>query len=139
LDPLFVSDLTESSFSLTKHRETKAKFGMSMGLIFKITMLINEKELIEKVKAYFNYIFINKNGSIYFIVADFSNLLKIRDHFIHFLFNYILTNIVVTLNIVISSSLSLSISVIRLAIISFIFIPEEILSLANILALILFL
>jgi NADH-ubiquinone oxidoreductase chain 2 len=41
-------------------------------------------------------------------------------------------------NIVISSSLSLSISVITLVIASFIFIPEELLSLANILALLLF-
>jgi NADH-ubiquinone oxidoreductase chain 2 len=41
-------------------------------------------------------------------------------------------------NIVISSSLSLSISVITLVITLFIFIPEELLSLANILALILF-
>jgi len=41
-------------------------------------------------------------------------------------------------NIVISSSLSLSISVITLIITLFIFIPEELLSLANILALILF-
>jgi len=41
-------------------------------------------------------------------------------------------------HIVISSSLSLSISVITLVIASFIFIPEELLSLANILALLLF-
>lgn len=41
-------------------------------------------------------------------------------------------------NIVISTSLSLSISVITLVITLFIFIPEELLSLANILALILF-
>ena len=41
-------------------------------------------------------------------------------------------------NIVISSSLSLSISIITLIITLFIFIPEELLSLANILALILF-
>ena len=41
-------------------------------------------------------------------------------------------------NIVISSSLSLSISIITLVITLFIFIPEELLSLANILALILF-
>jgi NADH-ubiquinone oxidoreductase chain 2 len=43
-----------------------------------------------------------------------------------------------TNNIVISSSLSLSISVITLVIASFIFIPEELLSLANILALLFF-
>jgi NADH-ubiquinone oxidoreductase chain 2 len=41
-------------------------------------------------------------------------------------------------NIVISSSLSLSISITTLVIASFIFIPEELLSLANILALLLF-
>ena len=41
-------------------------------------------------------------------------------------------------HIVISSSLSLSISVITLVIASFIFIPEELLSLANILALLIF-
>jgi NADH-ubiquinone oxidoreductase chain 2 len=41
-------------------------------------------------------------------------------------------------NIVLSSSLSLSISIITLVISLFIFIPEEILNLANILALILF-
>lgn len=41
-------------------------------------------------------------------------------------------------NIVISSSLSLSISVITLIITLFIFIPKELLTLANILALVLF-
>jgi NADH-ubiquinone oxidoreductase chain 2 len=53
--------------------------------------------------------------------------------------NTIIKNISINLNnIVISSSLSLSISVITLVITLFIFIPEELLSFANILALLLF-
>jgi hypothetical protein len=55
MDPYFITGLTEGSFSITKHKEAKTKYGMSIGLRFKITMLVNEKELIEKVKAYFGF------------------------------------------------------------------------------------
>ena len=57
MDPYFITGLTEAegSFSITKHKEAKTKYSMSIGLRFKITMLVNEKELIEKVKAYFGF------------------------------------------------------------------------------------
>ena len=56
---------------------------MTIGLRFKIKMLVNEKELIEKVKNYFGFgrIVTNKDGSIEFIVLYFSNILKIKEHF----------------------------------------------------------
>lgn len=88
MDPNFVTGLTEGegSFSITKHKETKAKFGMSIGLRFKITMLANETDLLRKVHYFFGFgtLSINKDGTVDFMVKDLSNLLKIREHFIKY-------------------------------------------------------
>ena len=88
LRPEFVTGLTEAegSFSITKHKDNRAKFGMSIGLRFKITMLSNGTDLLLKVQSYFGFgtISLNKNGSVDFLVKDLSNLLKIKEHFIKY-------------------------------------------------------
>lgn len=90
LDPYFVTGLTEAEgcFSITKHKDPRAKFGLVVGLRFKITMLVNEAELIEKVRSFFGFgtISNNKNGSMDFLVRDLNNLYKIRDHFLKYPF-----------------------------------------------------
>ena len=59
---------------------------MTIGLRLKIKMLVNEKELIEKVKAYFGFgsIVTNIDGSIEFIILDISNILKIKEHYLKY-------------------------------------------------------
>lgn len=88
LDPEFVTGLTEAegSFSITKHKDSRAKFGVSIGLRFKITMLAYETDLLLKVQSFFGFgtISYNKDGSVDFIVKDLSNLLKIREHFLKY-------------------------------------------------------
>lgn len=84
-NPYFVTGLTEAEgcFSITKHKDTRAKFGMTIGLRFKITMLANETELLEKVNSFFGFgtLSINKDGTVDYIVRDLTNLYEIREHF----------------------------------------------------------
>jgi len=49
-------------------------------------MLVNELELINKVKSYFGFgtVKIHKDGSVDFIVTDLPNILKIKEHFIKY-------------------------------------------------------
>jgi hypothetical protein len=89
LDPYFVTGLTESegSFSIIKNRDIRAKFGMTVRLRFKITMLVNETVLIKKVQAFYGVgsIYIDeKRGAIDYIVSDKAGLRVIKDHFIKY-------------------------------------------------------
>jgi hypothetical protein len=67
---------------------------MSIGLRFKISMLVNETDLLRKVQSFlgFGTLGINKDGTVDFMVKDgtvdsmvkdLSNLLKIKEHFIN--------------------------------------------------------
>ena len=59
---------------------------MSIGLRFKFSMLANETDLLRKVQSFFGFgtLGINKDGTVDFIVKDFSNILKIREHFMKY-------------------------------------------------------
>ena len=87
LDPYFVTGLTEAegSFSITKHRDARAKFGMTISLRFKITMLVNEIALLKKVQVFFGVGFIindEKRGTVDYTVRDKISLGVIKKHFI---------------------------------------------------------
>ena len=89
LDPYFCTGLTESegSFSIVKHRDTRANFGMTVSLRFKITMLVNETVLIKKVHTFFgvgSFYIDEKYGTIDYIVRDKISLKVIKDHFIKY-------------------------------------------------------
>ena len=89
LRPNFVTGLTEAegSFSIVKNRDTRAKFGMTVSLRFKITMLVNETALLKKVQAFFGVGIINideKYGTIDYLVRDKISLRVIKDHFIKY-------------------------------------------------------
>lgn len=78
---------SEGSFSIVKNRDVRAKFGMTVSLRFKITMLVNETVLIQKVHAFFGVgsISINdKYGTIDYLVRDKVSLRVIKDHFIKY-------------------------------------------------------
>ena len=69
LNPNFVTGLTdaEGSFSITKHKDNRAKHKISIGLSFRISMLSNEIELLHKVKDFFgcgNLLFDDKRGTL---------------------------------------------------------------------------
>ena len=59
---------------------------MSIGLRFKFSMLANETDLLRKVQSFFGFgtLGINKDGTVDFMVKDFSNLLKIKEHYIKY-------------------------------------------------------
>jgi hypothetical protein len=89
LDPYFVTGLTEAegSFSIIKCRDARAKFGMTIMLRFKITMLVNEIALLKDVKSFFGVGSIDideKRGAVYYIVRDKISLNVIRNHFIKY-------------------------------------------------------
>ena len=88
LDPNFVTGLTEAEgcFSVVKLKDSRAKFGTTIGFRFKISMLVNEVKLLEKVHSFFGFgtISINKDGTVDFIVRDFSNIKKIKEHFLKY-------------------------------------------------------
>jgi hypothetical protein len=89
LNPYFVTGLTEAEgcFSITKHKDNRAKNNISIGLRFKLTMLSNEMDLLQNLKLFFNcgVITINKDGSIDFLVRDIKSLNKIIiPHFMDF-------------------------------------------------------
>jgi len=69
LHPYFVTGLTdaEGSFSITKHKDNRAKHKISIGLSFRISMLSNEIELLHKVKNFCgcgNLLFDDKRGTL---------------------------------------------------------------------------
>lgn len=89
LDPYFVTGLTEAegSFSVIKGRDARAKFGMNILLRFKITMLVNEIGLLNKVQAFFGVGTVNiddKRGTVDFIVRDKIGLGVIKEHFLKY-------------------------------------------------------
>lgn len=101
LDPNFVTGLTEAegSFSIVKNHDVRAKYGMTVSLRFKITMLVNETILLKKVQAFFGVGSINideKYGTIDYIVpfalpcrqdkarGDKISLNVIKNHFIKY-------------------------------------------------------
>lgn len=89
LDPNFVTGLTEAegSFSIVKNRDARAKYGMTISLRFKITMLVNETALLKKVQAFFERGSINiddKYGTIDYLVRDKISLKVIKNHFIKY-------------------------------------------------------
>lgn len=63
----FVTGLTEAegSFSITKHKETKAQDKVNIGLRFKLTMLSNEIDLLQGVK-------------LFFLIADLLQLIRME-------------------------------------------------------------
>jgi len=69
LNPHFITGLTdaEGSFSITKHKNNRAKYKINIGLSFRISMLNNEIELFSKVKDFFgcgNILFDDKRGTL---------------------------------------------------------------------------
>lgn len=68
LNPYFVTGLTnaEGYFSIQKHKDSRAKHKVSIGLRFKLTMLVNEINLLHNLKSFFNcgLIAVNKDGSV---------------------------------------------------------------------------
>lgn len=89
LDPYFVTGLTEAegSFSIIKCRDARGKFGMTIMLRFKITMLVNEIALLKDVKAFFGVGSIDideKRGAVNYIVRDKISLDVIKKHFIKY-------------------------------------------------------
>lgn len=63
----------EGSFSVTKRRDVKAKHGVTVGLRFKITMLINELELLQQVRSFFGVGTLevnNETGTVDYVVRD---------------------------------------------------------------------
>lgn len=67
LNPDFVTGLTdaEGCFSVCVWKDKRAKFNRNVGLNFRITMLVNETELLNMIKNYLGcgYIsFENKKG-----------------------------------------------------------------------------
>jgi len=90
LDPLFVTGLIEAegSFSITKHKDNRAKHKMNIGLCFRITMLSDETELLNMVKDFFccgNLSIEDKRGAITFVVRDINSINNIViPHFINY-------------------------------------------------------
>jgi hypothetical protein len=69
MDPYFITGLTEAegSFSITKHKDNRAKHKINIGLSFRISMLSDEIELLHKVKDFFccgNLLFDDKRGTV---------------------------------------------------------------------------
>lgn len=90
LDPYFFTGLTEAegSFSVTKRRDDRAKHGLTIGLGFKITMLINELELLKLVQSFFGVGTLdvyNNTGIVDYIVRGKNELNFIKDHFFKYL------------------------------------------------------
>jgi hypothetical protein len=89
IDPYFITGLTEAegSFSIIKKKDIRAKYNINLGLRFKITMLVNETELLNMVKSFFKCgsLNIGKDGTISFEVKDIYSLNKyIIPHFCNY-------------------------------------------------------
>lgn len=74
IDSYFVTGLIEAegSFYVIKFNDTRAKSESNVGLRFKLTMLTNEIDLLNKVKTFFgcDIISIDKHGTLNFEVKD---------------------------------------------------------------------
>lgn len=89
LDPYFVTGLTEGegSFSIIKIRDIRAKFGMTVMLRFKITMLVNELPLLNAVHSFFGVGYLDvddKRGVAEYQVRDKKSLGLIKEHFLKY-------------------------------------------------------
>lgn len=89
LDPYFITGLIEAegSFSITKHKDKRSRHDITIGLRFKITMLVNETQLLYMVKSFFNCgnIFTGKDGTITFEIRDIDSINKyVVSHFINY-------------------------------------------------------
>nr|ATI20348.1 LAGLIDADG endonuclease [Juglanconis sp.] len=89
LDPYFVTGLTEAEgcFSIIKNKDTRAKFGMTVMLRFKITMLVNELPLLNAVHSFFGVGYVNvddKRGTAEYQVRDKRSLGLIKEHFLKY-------------------------------------------------------
>jgi hypothetical protein len=89
LDPYFVTGLIEAegSFSITKHKDKRAKNKITIGLSFRITMLDNEISLLNMVKNFFDcgYLGKDKRGAVTFAVRDINSINNIIiPHFINY-------------------------------------------------------
>jgi len=89
LDPYFVTGLTEAEgcFSIIKNRDSRAKFGMTVMLRFKITMLVNELPLINAIHSFFGVGYVNvddKRGTAEYQVRDRKSLGLIKEHFLKY-------------------------------------------------------
>lgn len=79
LNPYFVTGLTDAdgSFSITKHKDNRAKHNMTIGLRFRITMLSNEIELLNMVKDFYSCGHLDiddKRGTITFAIRDIKSI-----------------------------------------------------------------
>lgn len=79
IDPYFITGLIEAegSFSITKHKDNRAKDKVNIGLSFRITMLSNEIELLNMVKAFFccgHLSLEDKRGAMTFAVRDINSI-----------------------------------------------------------------
>jgi hypothetical protein len=89
LNPDFVTGLTESegSFSISIHKDSRAKFKRNVGLRYKITMLNNELTLLKMVESFFGcgVLSENKDGSVDFLIRDISSIRdKVLPHFLNY-------------------------------------------------------
>ena len=89
LNPNFVTGLVEAegSFSITKHKDKRAKHGINIGLRFKLSMLSNEIQLLTMVKSFFNCgkISIDKNDVVNFEIKDIDTINKyLLPHFCNY-------------------------------------------------------
>jgi hypothetical protein len=89
INPDFITGLTDSegSFSISTHKDTRAKFKRNVGLRFKITMLRNELTLLKMVESFFGcgVLSENKDGTVDFSIRDISS---IRDKVLLHFFKY---------------------------------------------------
>jgi len=85
IDPYFITGLTEAdgNFFIRKHRDSRARHGLTVGLRFKITMLDKELTLLKQVQSYFGVgnIYISKKGVADYIVQDKEGIKIIVNHF----------------------------------------------------------
>lgn len=79
VDPYFITGLIEAegSFSITKHKDDRAKHKMNIGLSFRITMLSNEIDLLNMVKDFFccGHLYIEyKRGTLTLAIRDINSI-----------------------------------------------------------------
>jgi hypothetical protein len=89
LNPYFITGLTEAegSFSINKHKDKRAKYGVNISLRFKITMLTNETQLLNMVKYFFNCgnLYVCKDGTINYEIKDINSINEfVIPHFIKY-------------------------------------------------------
>jgi hypothetical protein len=89
LHPNFVTGLTdaEGCFSILKKKDSRAKYGINIGLRFQIKMLDNETELLKMVKSFFDagVLYYGKDGTVDFSIQDIASIKnKVIPHFLKY-------------------------------------------------------